>query len=459
MQKFDVIVLGAGQAGIPLAKKFAKAGKKVAIIEKREIGGTCINDGCSPTKTMVASARVAYLTKNGAKWGALSDNFRIDYQTVLNRKNEIVESFRNGATKGLEKEKNITIFMGLGYFETANQIKIDLKTGTIDVYGDLIFINTGCSPRIPNIDGLDKTPYLTSTTIMELQEVPEHLIIIGGGYIALEFGQMMGRFGAKVNILEKSDTLLPHEDDDVCIAITDIFKSENIEIHTSSEVLSVSGDNKSKIVKAKINGKEHQFTGSHILVATGREPQTKQLKLSFAGVKTDDRGYIEVNDNLQTSTKNIYALGDVKGGPAFTHIAYNDYLVVTDNLLKEKNHTTKNRIVPYCMFTDPQLGRVGITEDEAKKKKLNYKVAKLEMKYVARALETGETKGYMKAVVDADTKQILGASIIGEQGGEIMSVLQMAMLGKITYEQIRNNIFAHPLFSESLNNLFMSLDE
>jgi dihydrolipoamide dehydrogenase len=458
MQKFDIVVIGAGQAGIPLAKKFAKAGKKVAIIEKRLIGGTCINDGCSPTKTMIASARVAYLTKNGANWGALSDNFRIDYETVLKRKNDIVESFRNGAIKGLEKEKNITIFMGLGYFETENHIKIDMDTEILDIYGETIFINTGCSARIPKIEGLDKTPYLTSTTLMELKEVPEHLIILGGGYIALEFGQMMGRFGAKVTILEKSDTLLPHEDDDVCIAMTDVFKSENIEIHTSAEVLSVSGD-KRKTVSTKIKGKEQTFTGSHILVATGRLPQTKQLKLSFAGVKTDDKGYVEVNDKLQTSTKNIYALGDVKGGPAFTHIAYNDHLIIADNLLKEKNHTTKNRIVPYCMFTDPQLGRVGITEDEAKEKKLNYKVAKLQMKYVARALETGETKGYMKAVVDVDSKQILGASIIGEQGGEIMSVLQMAMMGKITYDQIRNNIFAHPLFSESLNNLFMSLDE
>lgn len=458
MQKFDVIVIGAGQAGIPLAKKFAKAGKKVAIIEKRMIGGTCINDGCSPTKTMIASARVAYLTKNGAKWGALSDNFRIDYQTVLKRKNDIVTSFRNGAIKGLEKEKNISIFMGLGSFETKNQIKVDLGDETIAIYGETIFINTGCSPSIPNIQGLEKTPYLTSTTIMELQEVPEHLIIIGGGYISLEFGQMMGRFGAKVTILEKSGTLLPHEDDDVCVAITDIFKSEDIEIHTSSEILSVSGAEK-VTVSTKIKGKEQTFIGSHLLIATGREPQTEQLKLSFAGVKTDNRGYVEVNDNLQTITKNIYALGDVKGGPAFTHIAYNDYLVITDTLLKEKKHTIKNRIVPYCMFTDPQLGRVGITEGEAIKQKLNYKVAKLQMKYVARALETGETKGYMKAIVDVDTKQILGASIIGEQGGEIMSVLQMAMMGNITYEQIRNNIFAHPLFSESLNNLFMSLDE
>ncbi|OAQ37948.1 mercuric reductase [Pedobacter psychrophilus] len=458
MQKFDVVVIGAGQAGIPLAKKFAKAGKKVAVIEKRVIGGTCINDGCSPTKTMIASARVAYLTKNGAKWGALSDNFRIDYETVLKRKNDIIESFRNGAIKGLEKEKNITIFMGLGYFETANHVKVELENETVDIYGETIFINTGCSPRIPNIKGLDKTQYLTSTSLMELTEIPEHLIILGGGYIALEFGQMMGRFGAKVTILEKSDTLLPHEDNDVCVAITDIFKSENIEIHTSTEILAVSGDHR-KTVSTKIKGKEQTFTGSHILVATGREPQTKNLKLSFAGVKTDDNGFIEVNDKLETSAKNIYALGDVKGGPAFTQIAYNDHLVIVDNLLKGKNHSIKDRIVPYCMFTDPQLGRVGITEDEAKEKKLNYKVAKLEMKYVARALETGETKGYMKAIVDAKTKQILGASIIGEQGGEIMSVLQMAMMGGITYEQIRNNIFAHPLFSESLNNLFMSLDE
>ncbi|MBK0383122.1 mercuric reductase [Pedobacter sp. SD-b] len=458
MQKFDVIVIGAGQAGIPLSKKFAQAGKKVALIEKRMIGGTCINDGCSPTKTMVASARVAYLVKNGAKWGANPKNFELDYSTVLERKNAIVKSFRNGAIKGLEKEKNITVFMGEGYFEAAHHIKIDTKEETIDIEGELIFINTGCSPTIPNIEGIKTTSYLTSTTIMELEEVPTHLIIIGGGYIALEFGQMMSRFGAKVTILEKSDTLLPHEDDDVCVAITDIFKSENIEIHTSAEVIAVSGKNE-KTVSTTIKGKKRDFTGSHILVAAGRSPQTKNLKLSFAGINTNDRGFIEVDEHLKTTQKNIYALGDVKGGPAFTHIAYNDYVILADNLLKNGSKTTKGRLVPYCMFTDPQLGRIGITEGEAKKQKLNYKVAKLEMKYVARALETGETKGYMKAIVDAGTKLILGASIIGEQGGEIMSVLQMAMMGNITYEQIRSNIFAHPLFSESLNNLFMSLDE
>jgi dihydrolipoamide dehydrogenase len=457
-QKFDVIVIGAGQAGIPLSKKFAQAGKKVAIIEKRAIGGTCINDGCSPTKTMVASARIAHLVNNSEHWGVQSGQVKINYERVLERKNDIVESFRGGALKGLEKEKNITIIYGEAYFEDNHHVKVDIEKETITLEVELIFINTGCSPLIPKIEGLDTTPYLTSTSIMEITEVPKKLVIIGGGYVALEFGQMMSRFGAEVTILEKSRTLLPHEDDDVCEEITKIFNSEGIEIHTNAKVVEVSGKINKKVI-AIINRKEHEFNCSDILVATGRAPQTKNLKLSFAGVETDDRGYIKVDDFLKTTQENIYVLGDVKGGPAFTNVAYNDYIVVAKNLLHHKNVSIKNRIVPYCMFTDPQLGRVGITENEAKAQKLNYKVAKLPMKYVARALETGETNGYMKAVVDTETKLILGAAVLGTEGGEIMSVLQMAMIGKVTYEELRYNMFAHPLFSESINNLFMGFDE
>jgi pyruvate/2-oxoglutarate dehydrogenase complex dihydrolipoamide dehydrogenase (E3) component len=457
-KKFDAIVIGAGQAGVPLAKKFAQAGKKVALIEKRLIGGTCINDGCTPTKTMIASARIAYLVNNSKHWGVNTSDVKINFERVLERKNDIVESFRGGAEKGLEKEDNVTIFYGEAYFEDEHHVKVDLEKETILLQADLIFINVGCSPIIPKIKGLETTPFLTSTTILDIKEVPKKLVIIGGGYVALEFGQMMSRFGAKVTILEKSRTLLPHEDDDVCESITQIFDKEGIEIHTNAEVVEVSG-NTDKKVTAIVKGKEQVFSCTDILVGVGRVPQTKKLKLSFAGVETDDKGYIIVDDFLNTTQKNIYALGDVKGGLAFTNVAYNDYVIVTKNLLHHQNLSIKNRIVPYCMFTDPQLGRVGLSEDQAKAKKLNYKVAKLAMKYVARALETGETEGYMKAIIDVETKQILGAAVIGTEGGEVMSVLQMAMIGKVTYEQIRFNMFAHPLFSESLNNLFMSLDE
>lgn len=458
MKKFDVIVIGAGQAGIPLAKKLAKAGKKVALIEKRLIGGTCINDGCSPTKTMIFSARVAHIVNNSKRWGVNCKNIAIDYNKVYNLKQQIVTSFRNGAIKGLKKAKNLEIIMGEASFTDKKNLKIKTAEGKIEIAGKQIFINTGAAPLIPDLKGIYTTDYLTSTTLLELKEIPQHLVIIGGGYIALELGQMMNRFGAKVTILEQSKTLLPHEDEDVCVAMTEIFKKEKIEIITGAKVSAISGK-KRKTVTATVKGKEKTFACSHILIAAGRKPQTKNLNLEAAGVKTDDKGHIIVNDLLKTSTKNIYALGDVKGGPAFTHVAYNDHLIVYNNLINKKNQRITNRLIPYCMFTDPQMGRVGITEKEAKAQKLNYKVSTLPMKHVARALETGETLGYMKAVVDAKTKQILGATIIGEQGGEVMSVLQMAIMGKITYPEIRHTMFAHPLFSESLNNLFMSLDD
>lgn len=457
MKKFDAVIIGAGQAGVPLAKKLAQAGKKVAIIEKKWIGGTCINDGCSPTKTMIASARVAHLTKNGKQWGVETDKVNINYKTVLARKNKIVESFRGGATKGLENAPNLQIIFGEASFIDNHQILIKSENGESKIKGDLIFINTGCAPYIPDIAGIKETEYLNSTSLLDLKEIPKHLIIVGGGYISLEMGQMMSRFGAKVTILARGETLLPKEDDDVGEVITEVFKKEGIEIHTHAEVTAISGKQLKKVT-AIIKEKEETFTGSHILIASGRVPQTKDLRLTFAGVETDEHGFIKVDEQLQTTTKNIYALGDVKGGPAFTQIAYNDFVIVSKNLLENSNFTTTGRPVPYCMFTDPQLGRVGLSETEAKEKGLNYKVAKIKMSHVARALETGETAGFMKAIVDAESKQILGVTVVGTEGGEIMSVLQIAMLGNITYEQLRYNIFAHPLYSESLNNLFMSFD-
>jgi dihydrolipoamide dehydrogenase len=457
MKKYDAIIIGAGQAGAPLAKKLALAGKKVAIIEKKWVGGTCINDGCTPTKTMIASARVAHLTRNGKQWGVETDEVKINYKTILARKNEIVASFKSGVTKGLEKAPNLEIIFGDASFINNHQILIKTDDGEIEIEGELIFINTGCSPSIPDIEGIKDTEYLTSTTLLELEEVPKQLIIVGGGYISLELGQMMSRFGAKVTILERGKTLLPREDDDVCEAITEIFKKEGIEIHTNAEVTTISGKQQKKVT-ANIKGKVETFTGSHILIASGREPQTKNLRLTFADVETDEKGYIKVDEKLKTTAQNIYALGDVKGGPAFTQISYNDFVIVSKNLLEKENLTTTGRPVPYCIFTDPQLGRVGLSETQAKEKGINYKVAKIPMTNVARALETGETAGYMKAIVDADSKQILGAAVLGTEGGEIMSILQIAMLGNITYEQLRYNIFAHPLYAESLNNLFMSFD-
>ena len=459
MKEFDAIVIGAGQAGVPLAKKLAQSGLKTALIEKRMVGGTCINDGCTPTKAMVATARLAYLASRSSDLGIDIPAYTIDFKAVMARKSAIVTQFREGTLKGVEKTENLTLIYGEAKFKDDQTIYVNGRDGNFENYtAKQIFINTGASPVIPQIEGVNEIKYLTSTTILQLEEIPEHLLIVGGGYIGLEFGQMFRRFGSKVTLLEKSRRLMPKEDDDVCEVMSEIFKEDGIEILTEAEVTKFSNSANGKIsVTVKLEGKESKHTCTHVLLASGRKPQTEALGLENTAVECDDHGHVKVNEFLETKAKNVYALGDVKGGPAFTQISYNDYVIVTKNLLENAKMSTINRMVPYCMFTDPQLGRVGITEDEAKAQGLDYLVAKIPMKNVARAIETAETRGFMKAVVDKKTKQILGATVIGEQGGEIMTVLQMAMMGKVTYEEVRFATFAHPLYAESLNNLFMSL--
>ena len=459
MKEFDAIVIGAGQAGVPLAKKLAQSGLKTALIEKRMVGGTCINDGCTPTKAMVASARLAYLASRSGDLGIDIPAYSIDFKAVMARKSAIVTQFREGAIKGVEKTENLTLIYGEAKFKDDQTIYVNGRDGNFENYtAKQIFINTGASPVIPQIEGVNEIKYLTSTTILQLEEIPEHLLIVGGGYIGLEFGQMFRRFGSKVTLLEKSRRLMPKEDDDVCEVMSEIFKEDGIEILTEAEVTKFSNGSNGKIsVTVKLKGKESNHTCTHVLLASGRKPQTEALGLENTSVECDDHGHVKVNEFLETKAKNVYALGDVKGGPAFTQISYNDYVIVTKNLLENAKMSTVNRMVPYCMFTDPQLGRVGITEDQAEEQGLDYLVAKIPMKNVARAIETAETRGFMKAVVDKKTKQILGATVIGEQGGEIMTVLQMAMMGKVTYEEVRFATFAHPLYAESLNNLFMSL--
>jgi dihydrolipoamide dehydrogenase len=460
MKEFDAIIIGAGQAGVPLAKKLAMAGWKTALIEKRVVGGTCINDGCTPTKAMVASARLAYMAGRSKDLGIEIPSYEVNFGAIMARKAGIVKQFREGSVSGIEKTENLELIYGDAKFTAGHILSVTGKDGrTQDYTAKHIFINTGESPVIPKIEGINDIDYLTSTTILELKEVPEHLIIVGGGYIGLEFGQMFRRFGAKVTLLEHGDRLLPKEDDDVCEVVTEIFKEDGIEVFTEAKVVKFEKLSAQQIkVSAELGGKIITHTCSHVLLASGRKPQTETLGLENAGITCDDHGHVQVNEFLETSVGDVYAMGDVKGGPAFTHISYNDYIVIAKNLLEREKMSIKGRMVPYCMFIDPQLGRIGITETEAKEQQLDYLVAKIPMKNVARAIETGETRGFMKAVVDKKTKQILGATIIGEQGGEIMSILQMAMMGKISYEEIRITIFAHPLYAESLNNLFMSLE-
>ncbi len=460
MKHYDAIIIGAGQAGTPLAKKLAEAGKKTAIIEKRLIGGTCINDGCTPTKAMIASAGIAYRAQKAAELGIEIGSLKVNLKKVKQRKDEIVASFRKSSEKGLKSTKGLDVIFGEASFSGVKELSIKMPGGKSEkISAEWIFINTGAKTNIPEIEGLKTIDYLTSTSILDLEEVPEHLVIIGGNYIGLEFGQMFRRFGSKVTILEKSAGIMGHEDKDISAAVTEIFENEGIKILTDVQLNEIEEKEKGEVkLKFRSGAKNKSIKASHILLASGRSPQTESLNLEICGVKTDEKGYVVVNGKLETNIEGIYALGDVKGGPAFTHIAYNDFTIVYRNLIKDTNYSTKDRLVPYCMFTDPQLGRVGISETEAKAQGLNFEVAKIPMTQVARGIETGETLGFMKAIVDADSKEILGAAMLCAEGGEIVSVLQMAMLGGITYEEIRYGIFAHPTYSESLNNLFMKIE-
>jgi pyruvate/2-oxoglutarate dehydrogenase complex dihydrolipoamide dehydrogenase (E3) component len=386
-------------------------------------------------------------------------SFKVDMVQIKKRKDKIVRHARNGNQEALENTKNLDLIFGDASFTGEKTVTIKLKKGgKLDLKADLVFLNTGCHTITPEIEGINDTDYLTSTTILDLDKVPEHLLVIGGNYIGLEFGQMFRRFGSKVTVLERGNRIVAREDEDVSAELTSILEEENIKILADSQVVKFTKTGKGNIsALVKTGEKEHRIKCSHVLVAAGRGPNTATLGLYKTGVKMDEHGFIEVNDMLETNVEGIYALGDVKGGPAFTHISYNDYTIVYRNLVEGQNLNTKDRPVPYCMFTDPQMGRIGLSEAEAKDMGLNIKVAKLPMAHVARAIETGDTRGFMKAVVDAKTKKILGACVLGQQGGEIMTVLQMAMEGGITYDRIRYCVFAHPLYSESLNNLFMAI--
>lgn len=459
MKVYDAIIIGSGQAGTPLAKKLANAGLKTAIIEKRFVGGTCINDGCTPTKSWVASAKAVYVAQQAHKLGVHIAGYTVNMPLIKKRKDDIVGQFRGGSQHGLEDTGGVDLIFGEAFFTDEKVISVKLKDGGIqELTAEKIFINAGAKTAIPAIEGIDTVEYLTSTSILELTTVPENLLIIGASYIGMEFGQMFRRFGSKITMLETSAKALPREDDDVAREIVKLLEAEGITFYTDAKVSRLKKVGAGIEAEILIDNKKHVFTYSHVLVAAGRAPQTEALNLKAAGVDMDDRGYIKVNDKLETTAKGIYALGDVKGGPAFTHIAYNDYVVVYRNLVEKTDLSIKDRLIPYCMFTDPPLGRVGMSEMEAKQKGLDIKIAKLPMTRVARAIETGDTRGFMKAVVDAKTKKILGVAILGQEGGEIMSVLQMAMVGGITYDEIRYMVFAHPTYSESLNNLFMTLE-
>jgi len=457
---YDAIVIGTTQGGRLLPIAFVNAGRKVALIERDHLGGTCVNVGCTPTKTMVASARVAYLARRGADYGVLTGPISVDMQAVRNRKQGIVEGARSGFASGIAATQGLDLLRGDAHFIAPRMLEVHLKSGeTQRITAPMIFLDVGLRPEQLTIEGVEGVSVLDSTSIMELDEVPDHLLIIGSGYIGLEFGQMFRRFGSQVTIIQRNPRLLMREDEDVDDGIAEIFREDGIAnlTNTAPQQLERLGDGRIQLTVRTPHG-ERRLIGSHLLAAVGRVPNTDDLAPEAAGIQLDGQGYIQVNGQLETNVPGIYALGDVKGGPAFTHLTYDDFRILRTNLLEHGSASTQDRMVPYTIFIDPQLGRIGMSENEARAQGRNFRVAKVPMNRVPRALETGETRGFMKAIVDADTQQILGCAILGVEGGEIMTIIQVAMMGKLPYTALRDGTFTHPTLAEGLNSLFMTLD-
>jgi pyruvate/2-oxoglutarate dehydrogenase complex dihydrolipoamide dehydrogenase (E3) component len=457
-EPFDVIIIGAGQAGGPLASAFAQAGRKTALVEATHVGGTCVNEGCTPTKTMVASARVAHLARRAADYGVQTGPVSVDLEVVRKRKREIVAGWRAGSERQV-RESGVELIMGEARFSDAQTVQVALNAGgERELRAATIVINAGARPSVPDLPGLAGVPYLDSTSIMELGAAPDHLLVLGGGYISLEFGQMFRRFGSRVTIVQRGERLLAREDADITDAVAEILREDGIEVLLNSAAQRVERTADGGIaLPITTPAGERTLAGSHLLVAVGRTPNSDRLNLAAAGITTDKRGNIVVDERLATNVPGSFAVGDITGGPAFTHSSYDDYRILKANLIDGADRTTAGRLVPYTVFIDPQLGRVGLSEEEARAQGRNVQVATLPMANVARAIEVDETRGLMKAVVDAESGQILGFTMLGIEGGEIMSAVQLAMQGRLPYPALRDGVFAHPTLAESLNNLFASL--
>lgn len=458
-EHYDAIMIGTSQGGRFLPVELAKSGQKVALVERGPIGGVCVNTGCTPTKTMVASARLAYQARRGAEYGVRVGPVSVDLAAVRDRKRAMVAGARQNYASRLAQD-GLDLIEGEAHFTGPNTVEIALTDGaTRQITAPVVVIDTGTRPKPPAIPGAGDVPVLDSTSLMELDELPEHLVILGGGYIGLEFGQMFRRFGSEVTIVQRGVRLLTVEDEDVADEVADILRDDGITVLTSSTPVRVEqadGDHVRLTVRSEDG--ERQLEGSHLLSAIGRIPNTDALNPDAAGIRLDAHGFIEVDEYLESNVPGVYAMGDVTGPPAFTHSSYDDYRILHANLIKHEKASTRDRIVPYAVFIDPQLGRAGMTEREARAQGRTIRVAKLPMNAVVRALETGETRGFMKAIVDDDSGQILGCAVLGSEGGEIMTMIQVAMLGNLTYKDMADAIFTHPLLAEGLNSLFAMFD-
>jgi pyruvate/2-oxoglutarate dehydrogenase complex dihydrolipoamide dehydrogenase (E3) component len=456
-RNYDAIVIGAGQAGPSLTARFSRAGNSVAIIERHLFGGTCINAGCTPTKTLIASARIAYDARRAHCYGIEfpAASVAVNMRAVQARKKRIVDASKTGLENWIRGLQNCTVYKGHARFESARSVNVDGQVLT----SEQIFINVGGRPRIPDFPGIDRVAFMTSTTLLELQELPAHLIIVGGSYVGLEFAQMYRRFGSEVTVIEKASRLLPHEDLEVAAAIQSALEAEGIQIRLEAECIQLAHDTESVTANVHCSEGPPQVTGSHVLVAVGRVPNTDDLGLKKAGVETDHAGFIKVDDELRTNVSGIWALGDCNGKGAFTHTAYNDYEIVAANLFGEPRRRVSDRIPCYALFVDPPLGRVGLTEHDALAQGHAIRIGSRQMTRVARAAEKGETRGLMKVVVDAQSNLILGASILGVGADEAIHSIIDVMAARVPYTTLQNTVHIHPTVSELIPTILGELGE
>jgi pyruvate/2-oxoglutarate dehydrogenase complex dihydrolipoamide dehydrogenase (E3) component len=450
---FDAIVIGAGQAGPSLAARLAGAGMKVALVEKDQLGGTCVNNGCTPTKAMVASAYAAHMVRRGGDYGVQADPPRIDMKRIKARKDAIVAASRDGLEQWLGGTKGVTVYRGHARFVGPAEVQV----GGGSLRADKVFLNVGGRPLIPNLPGLDTVPYLTNVSMMDVDFVPAHLVVVGGSYVGLEFAQMFRRFGSEVTVVEMGPRVVAREDEDVSLEIQRFLASEGIRLRLRAECITVQKEAAGLSVGLSCLDGSPREPGSHLLLAVGRVPNTGDLGLDAAGVKTDPRGYIEVDEGLRTSNPKVWALGDCNGKGAFTHTSYNDYEIVADNLLSNAGRKYTDRLPVYALYTDPPLGRVGMSEAQMRAGRLKVRVGKRPMSRVARAVEKGETNGFLKIHVEEGSGRILGAALLGVGADEAVHSLLEAVHGGMPYTEFQRHVRIHPTVSELLPTVLEDL--
>ena len=454
MKQFDAIIIGTGQAGPSLAVRFATAGKTVAVIERYKFGGTCVNTGCIPTKTLVASAYAIHVARRGADYGFSIGDMRIDTKQIKERKDAASARSNKGVENWLRGTANCTVIQGHARFQSPNTVVVNDEV----LQAEKIFIDVGGRASVPDMPGVHDVPFLTNSSMMDIDFLPRHLIVVGGSYVGLEFAQIYRRFGSEVTVVEMAPRLIPREDEDISQAVREILEAEGINIRLNAKCISLAKRDNGVAVRLTCEEGSPEVIGTHILLAVGRVPNTSDLGLERAGVATDNRGYIIVDDQLQTNVPGIWALGDCNGRGAFTHTAYNDYEIVADNLLNADHRRVSDRIQAYALYIDPPLGRCGMTDADIRKSGRRALAVKYPMSRVSRAYEKGETQGFMKICVDAESKQILGAAILGTGGDEVIHVLLDVMYAKAPYTLIQRAMHIHPTVSEYLPTILGKLE-